>query len=43
MTDFQRSPRDLDLEHRTLAFIRDVVIPCETDARFHGDIAVELI
>ena len=43
MTDFQRSPRELDLEQRTREFIRNVVIPCETDPRFHGDIADELI
>ena len=43
MTDFQRSPRELDLEQRTREFIRNVVIPCETDPRFHGDIANELI
>ncbi len=42
MTDFQRSPRELDLEQRTREFIRNVVIPCETDPRFHGDIADEL-
>jgi len=43
MTDFQRSPRELDLEQRTREFIRDVVIPCETDPRFHGEIPDELI
>lgn len=43
MTDFQRSPRELDLEQRTREFIRDVVIPCETDLRFHGEIPDELI
>lgn len=43
MTDFQRSPRELDLEQRTREFIRDAVIPCETDPRFHGDIPNELI
>jgi len=43
MTDFQRSPRALDLEQRTREFIRDVVIPCETDPRFHGEIPDELI
>ena len=43
MTDFQRSPRELDLEQRTREFIRDVVIPCETDSRFHGEIPDELI
>lgn len=41
--DFQRSPRELDLEQRTREFIRDVVIPCETDPRFHGEIPDELI
>lgn len=43
MTDFQRSPRELDLEQRTREFIRDAVIPCETDPRFHGEIPDELI
>ena len=43
MTDFQRSPRELDLEQRTREFIRNVVIPCETDPRFHGEIPDELI
>lgn len=43
MTDFQRSPRELDLEQRTREFIRDVVIPCETNPRFKGDIPDELI
>jgi len=43
MTDFQRSPRELDLEQRTREFIRDVVMPCETDPRFHGEIPDELI
>lgn len=43
MTDFQRSPRELDLEQRTREFIRDVIIPCETDPRFHGEIPDELI
>jgi acyl-CoA dehydrogenase len=43
MMDFQRSPRELDLEQRTREFIRDVVIPCETDPRFHGEIPDELI
>jgi len=37
MTDFQRSPRELDLEQRTRQFIRDVVIPRETDPGFRGE------
>jgi acyl-CoA dehydrogenase len=38
MIDFQRSPRELDLEARTHAFIREIVIPYERDARLtsHG-------
>jgi acyl-CoA dehydrogenase len=33
MIDFQRSARELELEARTQAFIRDVVIPYERDPR----------
>lgn len=33
MTDFSRSPLELELEQRTQAFIRDVVIPYESDPR----------
>jgi acyl-CoA dehydrogenase len=38
MVDFQRSERELNLEARTHAFIRDVVIPFERDPRLgsHG-------
>ena len=33
MTDFSRSPRELDLEARTQRFVREVVIPYEKDPR----------
>lgn len=38
MTDFQRSDREIDLETRTQAFIREIVIPYERDPRLsaHG-------
>lgn len=38
MVDFQRGERELELEARTSAFVREVVIPYERDARFtaHG-------
>lgn len=38
MTDFTRTPREIDLETRTQKFIRDVVIPYEKDPRLgaHG-------
>jgi acyl-CoA dehydrogenase len=36
MTDFTRSPRELELEERTRRFIRDVIIPCESDPRYAG-------
>ncbi|NDE02924.1 MAG: acyl-CoA dehydrogenase, partial [Gammaproteobacteria bacterium] len=43
MTDFQRSPRELELEQRTRQFIRDVVIPRETHPGFRGEPTEELI
>jgi acyl-CoA dehydrogenase len=33
MTDYTRTAREIELEQRTQAFIRDVVIPCERDPR----------
>jgi acyl-CoA dehydrogenase len=44
MTDFSRTPRELDLEARTQRFIREVVIPYERDPRqsAHGP-APELV
>ncbi len=43
MTDFTPSPRELDLEARTQRFIRDVIIPCESDPRFQGPITDDLV
>ena len=47
MTDFTRTEREIELEARTTAFIRDVVIPYEADPRIdhHGptdELRVEL-
>jgi len=37
VVDFTRSPRELELEERTQRFIREVVIPYESDPRLaHG-------
>lgn len=38
MIEFKRGEREIDLEARTHAFVRDVIIPYETDERFgaHG-------
>jgi len=38
MIEFKRGEREIELETRTHAFVRDVIIPYETDARFgsHG-------
>ena len=43
MTDFTPSPRELDLEARTQRFIRDVIIPYESDPRFQGPITDDLV
>lgn len=38
MTEFQRGAREIELEQRTHAFIRDIIIPYERDPRYgsHG-------
>lgn len=43
MTDFQRSSRELELEARTRQFIREVVIPYETDPRIAEGVSDELV
>ena len=43
MTDFTPSPRELDLEARTQRFVREVIIPCESDPRFQGDLTDTLV
>ena len=43
MTDFTPSPRELDLEARTQRFIRDVIIPYESNPRVQGPITDDLV
>ena len=43
MVDFTRSPRELELEARTKQFIREVVIPFESDPRLAHGVPDELV
>lgn len=43
MIDFQRSARELDLEARTERFVREVVIPYETDPRLRHGLGEDLV
>ena len=43
MVDFTRSPRELELEARTKQFIREVVIPYESDPRLAHGVPDELV
>lgn len=43
MTDFQRSARELELETRTRQFIRDIVIPYESDPRLAAGVSDALV
>lgn len=44
MTDFSRSAREIDLENRTRRFVREVVIPFESDPRLAAQgLAPELV
>ena len=43
MVDFTRSPRELELETRTKQFIREVVIPFESDPRLAHGVPDELV
>ena len=43
MVDFTRSPRELELEERTQRFIREVVIPYESDPRLAHGISEEIV
>ena len=43
MVDFTRSPRELELEERTQRFIREVVIPYESDPRLAHGISDEIV
>jgi acyl-CoA dehydrogenase len=43
VVDFTRSPRELELEERTQRFIREVVIPYESDPRLAHGISDEIV
>jgi len=43
MVDFQRGPRELELEQRTLQFIRESIIPYESDPRLLYGVSDDLV
>ena len=43
MIDFQRNPRELELEARTERFVREVIIPYESDPRLRHGFGADLV